>query len=218
MELTLRKFRLQSGMTLKDMAAKTGISISYISQMERGERRISLDQMRIFARVLGVPASTLMVDAETATITVDGVLRAGEVMDLDRLEHLVAPPILPPAGLSAIKVEDNSMAPCFARGGAIIYEVRGAGTPEEGAIYVAQYGRRSRRVCQVTLGSHRGEYNIIDPLMHNRPIYDVKLRALHRVVLYLPPQFCEYVGEEREEATAPVTMLDEEDERQSKAG
>lgn len=50
----LRQERLQQKVTLKDLSGKTGFSIGYISQVERGITAPSLSSLEKIAKVLGV--------------------------------------------------------------------------------------------------------------------------------------------------------------------
>lgn len=51
----IREWRLASGLSLDEVADLVGLSVSMVSRLERGERRLS-PQLRVtFARRLGVP-------------------------------------------------------------------------------------------------------------------------------------------------------------------
>lgn len=62
--LKIRKYRKQQEMTIKELAAKSGMSISYISQVERGEIDPSLSSLRKIANVFQVPLYMLLDDVE----------------------------------------------------------------------------------------------------------------------------------------------------------
>jgi transcriptional regulator with XRE-family HTH domain len=51
----IRDIRLQRGWTLAEAAALAGISISMLSRLERGERRLTPAGMVELARRLGIP-------------------------------------------------------------------------------------------------------------------------------------------------------------------
>lgn len=62
--LKIRKYRKQKKLTLKELAALSGMSISYISQVERGEIDPSLSSLRKIAAVFQVPIYMLLDDTE----------------------------------------------------------------------------------------------------------------------------------------------------------
>ncbi len=53
----LRSLRRGTGMTLKDVGAATGLSVSQISKLETGQARLTVDLALRFAGALGVPAN-----------------------------------------------------------------------------------------------------------------------------------------------------------------
>ena len=50
--LKIREYRKQQNLTMKELAQEAGMSISYISQVERGEIDPSLSSLRKIASVL----------------------------------------------------------------------------------------------------------------------------------------------------------------------
>lgn len=52
---TIRTIREQKGMSIRQMARKSGLSPGYISQVERGHAQPSLNTLRAISRVLDVP-------------------------------------------------------------------------------------------------------------------------------------------------------------------
>lgn len=56
----LRRLRKQKGLTLADLGAQTGYTPSYLSQLERGLKRPSLDALRRIADALGAPVISLL--------------------------------------------------------------------------------------------------------------------------------------------------------------
>lgn len=83
----LRARRTELGLPLQQVADRCGISVSLLSQMERGLRSISLRTLNGIAQALGVPAETLVRNAQPRPATADAadaaqdtgglVLRAG---------------------------------------------------------------------------------------------------------------------------------------------
>ena len=58
--LKIREYRKQQNLTMKELAREAGMSISYISQVERGEIDPSLSSLRKIASVLQVPLYLLL--------------------------------------------------------------------------------------------------------------------------------------------------------------
>lgn len=76
----LRDLRMKNRFSLRALAAKAGISGSYLSQIETGERRATAEMLRRLAPVYGVPVRDLL---EVAGI-LDG--EEPEASDDDRVE------------------------------------------------------------------------------------------------------------------------------------
>lgn len=55
----IRANRLQSGLTLEDLAELSGLHASYIGQIERNSKKASLKTVAALAAALGVPARQL---------------------------------------------------------------------------------------------------------------------------------------------------------------
>jgi len=52
---SIRKIRKEKGITLREMAEKTGISLNYLSQIERGKTNPSIGIIKKITNVIGVP-------------------------------------------------------------------------------------------------------------------------------------------------------------------
>lgn len=55
----LRQLRLERGLTQEKLADKSGLDMSYIGRIERGEQNSSLGVIGALAKGLGVPAEEL---------------------------------------------------------------------------------------------------------------------------------------------------------------
>lgn len=51
----LRQARTEAGLTQEELAERLGESQSFISKVERGERRLDVVELRAFCRALGTP-------------------------------------------------------------------------------------------------------------------------------------------------------------------
>ncbi len=79
----IRKLRHQQGRTLSDVAGQAAISVSLLSQVERGLAAPSLDSLRNIAEVLGTAPFQLLAGRAAAR-----VVRSGEAIDLGLPEFL----------------------------------------------------------------------------------------------------------------------------------
>jgi transcriptional regulator with XRE-family HTH domain len=62
----LREVREQSGLTQIDLAARLGQTQSFVSKVERGDRRLDIIQLRTILRVLGVTLIDFVTNLERA--------------------------------------------------------------------------------------------------------------------------------------------------------
>jgi transcriptional regulator with XRE-family HTH domain len=56
----VRRLRAKKSLSQKALADKVGISVSYVSMLERGQRSPPLETIEKMARALGVPPATLL--------------------------------------------------------------------------------------------------------------------------------------------------------------
>lgn len=56
----VRRFRAKKKLSQKALAERIGISVSYVSMLERGQRSPPLETIEKLARALGVPPGTLL--------------------------------------------------------------------------------------------------------------------------------------------------------------
>ncbi|MCG8514515.1 MAG: helix-turn-helix domain-containing protein [Halanaerobiales bacterium] len=56
----IRKLRKKNNFTLKDLSKKTGLSISFISDIENGRRKPRLDNLNKLAEALNLPPDALL--------------------------------------------------------------------------------------------------------------------------------------------------------------
>lgn len=60
----LKKLRKERKLTLKDLAEQTGVSISFLSQVERGKSSVTLESLRKIADALNVDPSVFFSESE----------------------------------------------------------------------------------------------------------------------------------------------------------
>jgi len=56
----LRELRKQKGLSQEDLALKSGLHRTYISDIERGSRNLSLKNIDKIAKALGLPTKSLL--------------------------------------------------------------------------------------------------------------------------------------------------------------
>lgn len=63
----IRAHRLAAGLSQEGLAERAGLHWTYVSQVERGRRNLSVDALRRIGAALGVPGWQLLREAEVAT-------------------------------------------------------------------------------------------------------------------------------------------------------
>jgi len=96
----IRAQRKSAEMSLRDLAAKAGVSNPYISQIERGLHEPSMRVMRSISTALNLPIDTLLVRAglidedpeaaEAASATVESSITADPNLTADQRDSLLA--------------------------------------------------------------------------------------------------------------------------------
>src|SRR5258705_185981 len=64
MNKALRLIRVYHDMTLTQAAARVGLSKSYVSDLEKGHKKVTLEVLEKYATAFGLPMSSLMLFAE----------------------------------------------------------------------------------------------------------------------------------------------------------
>lgn len=60
----IRNYRLAAELSQEELAERSGLHWTYISQIERGRRNVSVDALRRIGIALGVPSWRLLQEAE----------------------------------------------------------------------------------------------------------------------------------------------------------
>jgi SOS-response transcriptional repressor LexA len=105
--------RKRAGLKIDELAEKTGLSTTYISRMERGERNVSLKNLQKIAEALGVAPSELIDQKSVTDVPILSWVSAG-AMARDDVQQDVIGEIrmydLDPRGeWIALRVEGDSM-------------------------------------------------------------------------------------------------------------
>ena len=125
----LTELRNAAGLSIDEVAEKTGLSTSYVSRLERGGRNLSVKHMEAFAKALGVTPSELLSAAPARMIPVVGYVGAGqEVYAIDDhakgdgIEEVECPWDDLAHSTVAVRVRGDSMVPAYFNGDLIFYE------------------------------------------------------------------------------------------------
>jgi transcriptional regulator with XRE-family HTH domain len=58
----MRDFRIKQGMTLRDLAARSNVSLSYLSELERGQKEASSEILQSIADAMNVSLSQFIIE------------------------------------------------------------------------------------------------------------------------------------------------------------
>lgn len=110
----VRALRKRLGLSLKDLAERSGVSVALISQIERGLSAPSMRSLRLIAAGLGVSVQSLFREAERGEgdAPSDGVVvrhRHRRVLDLGTDGTVME--LLTPAGFEGLQTFQSTIAP-----------------------------------------------------------------------------------------------------------
>jgi len=177
---TVRSMRREQGLTLKELGRRAELSHPFLSQLERGLARPSVESMQRIARGLGVPVGALWTSAARRTDA--AVIRrdAG-----DRAHHFDPEA---PGWLRTLAGRDEPLAVCEWTGGSRRWPEQAVVVPGEVLLYVA------RGALEVDLNGDVHALEEGDALMFDggvphrvRRTGGIATRAL-RVITPLPPR------------------------------
>lgn len=175
-ENRIRELRIEREMTIEQLAEATGLSVSYVSRLESGERNLSIRNINLFAHALKVEPRDLLAasnDKPKTAIAVMGRIGAGAEIRPDEEQ-------IPPEGLYeietffplpddaiAFEIEGDSQYPRYDPGDIIICW-RHSSTPEhligsEAAVKTSDGRRYLKRILR---GSQPGTFDLES---HNAP-------------------------------------------------
>ena len=66
LESRVRELRSSGNLTLKDLAAQTGLSVSYLSDIERGRTTPSLNTLELLAKAFNISVADLLMGVDFA--------------------------------------------------------------------------------------------------------------------------------------------------------
>ena len=80
----IKNLRLSLGITQKELAEQTGLTINYISLFENRKRRVSFDALNKIADVLGIPAEIITILAAEIDANSENVPLAKNIQKVAR--------------------------------------------------------------------------------------------------------------------------------------
>ncbi|MGK5441838.1 helix-turn-helix domain-containing protein [Micromonospora sp. URMC 105] len=86
----LRRLRLRQGRTLREVAEAAGVSLPYLSEVERGRKEASSEVLAAICRALGINLSDLLEEARDDLRRVERRIPAAPRAALSRLERVPA--------------------------------------------------------------------------------------------------------------------------------
>lgn len=69
----MRDFRLQKGMTLRDVSTRANVALGYVSELERGQKEASSEILQAIADALDVPLSLFLIEVGSRLAPFEGV-------------------------------------------------------------------------------------------------------------------------------------------------
>ncbi len=82
----LRHQRRHQGRTLREVSATAGVSLGYLSEIERGQKEASSECLAAIGAALGVPMSVLLAEVSDEVAREESVGAVGLVASLPRSE------------------------------------------------------------------------------------------------------------------------------------
>ncbi|WP_200215276.1 helix-turn-helix domain-containing protein [Micromonospora coerulea] len=86
----LRRVRLRQGRTLREVALAAGVSLPYLSEVERGRKEASSEVLAAICRALGIHLSDLLEEARDELRRVERRVPASSATPLARLDRVPA--------------------------------------------------------------------------------------------------------------------------------
>lgn len=172
----IRELRDERDLTIEQLAEKTGLSVSYVSRLESGERNLSVKNLNLFAHALEIEPQHILAASpirHANVVAVMGRIGAGAEILPDHEQippeglYDIETPFPLPEGAEAYEVKGESMWPRYDDGDIIICWRQG-NIPEEmlgweAAVKTAGGQRFLKRVLR---GAEPGTFDLES---HNAP-------------------------------------------------
>jgi transcriptional regulator with XRE-family HTH domain len=193
MRLRIREWRKRRGYTLEDLAGRADdMSVGYLSQLERGVRRINSRMLQQIAEALDVTASDLILSEHKARLV--GRVGAGsEVFPIDDhplygdLPEVPMPPDMDPNETVAVEVTGDSMEPTIGNGWLLYYTKMHEGVTQDELNHLCVVRREDGAmfVKKVIRGADLGTFTLLSS--NAPPLMEQRLEWAARVLAFMPP-------------------------------
>lgn len=188
----LRKARKKKGMRQAQLADKLGISDTYLSRIELGDRRMYTELADNAAKILGIQRNEILseVDTNQETVAIVGYVGAGEQVhntedpgqgiSRRQLDGVAWTP-----RLVGVVVRGESMQGRCEDGDILLFEHTDMVEPDAiGRVAVVQVRNGPTYVKEIFAGSTPGKFTLGS--RRGPPIVDVEIQWAARVRAYLP--------------------------------
>ncbi|WP_250972656.1 XRE family transcriptional regulator [Agrobacterium rosae] len=172
----LKSLRDERDLTIEQVAEATGLSVSYVSRLENGERNLSVKNLNLFAHALNVEPQAILIkstEPKRHIVRVMGSIGAGaEILPDDEQVppeglYEIEPPFPLPEDAIAFEVRGDSMWPRYDDGDIVICWAQSVVADEalglEAAVKTSDGRRFLKRVLR---GATQGTYDLES---HNAP-------------------------------------------------
>ncbi|NBU31256.1 MAG: XRE family transcriptional regulator [Actinobacteria bacterium] len=86
----LREARTTAGMSIRALSATAGVSVGYLSEIERGHKEVSSEILAAVCRALGVDVSSVVAGAAGAMAAADAAVTFAPVQTLPHIVTTVS--------------------------------------------------------------------------------------------------------------------------------
>ena len=124
----IAKIRREKGMSKTELARLTDINIGHLTHIEKSERNPSHKALKNICKALDVPYQQLMytydktINEEQETYDIIERISYNKILAVDSIGGFIDCPSSIPSSAVAIKLNDDSMSPTFARGNYVFIE------------------------------------------------------------------------------------------------
>lgn len=165
-ENSIKALREARDLTLEQLAERVGLSVSYVSRLEKGVRSLSVKHIDRFAEAFGVARERLLTDERRHKVGVVGRIGAGGKIDTSSAQlaeplYMVNAPFDVPDGALAFQVVGESMWPKYDDGDIVICSM--FSEHPDGVVgfpAAVETSDGSRYLKRVLLGSQPGLYHL----------------------------------------------------------
>jgi|AntAceMinimDraft_13_1070369.scaffolds.fasta_scaffold03817_8 transcriptional regulator with XRE-family HTH domain len=83
-----RDYRTERGMTLRDLSGESNVAVSYLSELERGQKEASSEVLLSISNALGYQLSEVLIEASTRLSLFEDAILAVNIPDTVPVEDI----------------------------------------------------------------------------------------------------------------------------------